>query len=173
MCVCLWASGSRLLQCLGNDTLTPAHLLRLWLSSDRCSSGCLSRAPLAAGPVLGQARAVCTCPARCLRSPCSAGSGEGPGHGHPPVSHLTMGPSVIFRGDAYLKCPLHAVLKLTPLNMVSVGTLLRLVPRVEQGGAVSSSPPLTEKPTCPAFTQVASRIHLPERGVRGSRESQR
>ena len=55
-------AGSRLLKCLGNDALTPAHCVRLWFSSDRVLLGVL------AGPPAAGSRAC-------------AGAGAGPGSG--------------------------------------------------------------------------------------------
>lgn len=68
----------------------------------------------------------------------------------------------------YLKCPLHAVLKLTPIAYGERGDPAppRLVPPGGPGGAVSSGPPLTEADLSPPSPRLPSRIHLPERGVR-------
>ena len=68
----------------------------------------------------------------------------------------------------YLKCPLHAVLKLTPIAYGERGDPAppRLVPPGGPGGGVSSGPPFTEADLSPASPRLPSRIHLPERGVR-------
>lgn len=158
--------GCRLLRCLGNDALTPAHCVGFWVLFDRVLSGVLAGPPAARSRACAGSGWWCAppCPDRCLRSPGSTGSHEGMATLQPPISPWAL---LSFPEEMpYLKCPLHAVLKLTPIAYGErEDPATETGPPGGPGGAVSSGPALAEADLSPPSPRLPSGIHLPERGV--------